>query len=39
MASYFIYDSINMYRSDNVVSEGTFASTTYYIITSIHISK
>ena len=22
MASYFIYDSINMYRSDNTVSEG-----------------
>ena len=24
MASYFIYDSINQYRSDNTVSEGTF---------------
>ena len=22
MASYFIYDSINQYRSDNTVSEG-----------------
>jgi len=29
MASYFIYDSINMYRSDNTVSEGTFSSTTF----------
>ena len=26
MASYFIYDSINQYRSDNTVSEGTFGS-------------
>ena len=29
MASYFIYDSINMYRSDNTVSEGTFSGTTF----------
>lgn len=26
MASFFIYDSINQYRSDNTVSEGTFGS-------------
>ena len=26
MASYFIYDSINQYRSDNTISEGTFGS-------------
>ena len=26
MASYFIYDSINQYRSDNTVSDGTFGS-------------
>ena len=29
MASYFIYDSINQYRSDNTVSEGTFSGTTF----------
>ena len=29
MASYFIYDSINQYRADNTVSEGTFSSTTF----------
>ncbi len=29
MASYFIYDSINQYRSDNTVSEGTFTGTTF----------
>ena len=29
MASYFIYDSINMYRSDNTISEGTFSGTTF----------
>ena len=29
MASYFKYDSINMYRSDNTVSEGTFSGTTF----------
>ena len=29
MGSYFIYDSINQYRSDNTVSEGTFAGTTF----------
>jgi len=29
MSSYFIYDSINMYRSDNVVSEGTSDGTTF----------
>jgi len=27
MASYFIYDSINMYRSDNDVNEGTMSGT------------
>lgn len=31
MASYFIYDSINMYRSDNTVSEGTFTGTTFSV--------
>ena len=35
MASYFIYDSINQYRSDNVVSEGTFASTTFTVSDSL----
>ena len=29
MSSFFIYDSINMYRSDNTVSEGTFSGTTF----------
>jgi len=29
MASYFIYDSINQYRSDNTISEGTFSGTTF----------
>ena len=29
MASYFIYDSINQYRSDNTVSEGTSNGTTF----------
>lgn len=29
MASYFIYDSINQYRSDNTVSEGTSDGTTF----------
>ena len=29
MASYFVYDSINQYRSDNTVSEGTFSGTTF----------
>lgn len=29
MASFFIYDSINQYRSDNTVSEGTFSGTTF----------
>jgi len=29
MSSYFIYDSINQYRSDNTVSEGTFDGTTF----------
>jgi len=28
MASYFIYDSINMYRSDNTLSEGSISGTT-----------
>ena len=28
MASFFIYDSINQYRSDNVVSEGSISGTT-----------
>ena len=27
--SYFLYDSINQYRSDNTVSEGTFTGTTF----------
>ena len=29
MGSYFVYDSINQYRSDNTVSEGTFSGTTF----------
>jgi len=29
MASYFIYDSINMYRSDNTVTEGTITTGTF----------
>jgi hypothetical protein len=33
MASYFIYDSINQYRADNTVSEGTFAGTTFTVVT------
>ena len=32
--SYFIYDSINQYRSDNTVSEGTFSGTTFTPATS-----
>ena len=34
MASYFIYDSINQYRSDNTVSEGTFSGTTFTVDSS-----
>ena len=34
MSSFFIYDSINMYRSDNTVSEGTFSSTTFTVNSS-----
>jgi hypothetical protein len=34
MASYFVYDSINQYRSDNTVSEGTFTGTTFSVDTS-----
>jgi len=34
MASYFIYDSINQYRSDNTVSEGTFTGTTFTVNSS-----
>lgn len=29
MASYFIYDSINQYRSDNTITEGTISSSTF----------
>ena len=29
MGSYFVYDSINQYRSDNTISEGTFSGTTF----------
>ena len=29
MSSYFIYDSINMYRSDNTSSEGTSDGSTF----------
>jgi hypothetical protein len=29
MASYFIYDSINQYRSDNAITEGTISSSTF----------
>lgn len=29
MASYFIYDSINQYRADNTISEGTFSGTEF----------
>ena len=29
MGSYFIYDSINQYRSDNTVSEGTSNGTVF----------
>ena len=34
MASYFIYDSINQYRSDNTISEGTFTGTTFTVNSS-----
>jgi len=32
--SYFVYDSINQYRSDNTVSEGTFSNTTFSVNSS-----
>jgi len=35
MASYFIYDSINQYRSDNTVSEGTFSGTTFTVTSAV----
>jgi hypothetical protein len=31
MSSYFIYDSINQYRSDATISEGTFATDTFTV--------
>ena len=39
MASYFIYDSINQYRSDNTVSEGTFSGTTFTVDSSALTSQ
>ena len=35
MSSYFLYDSINQYRSDNTVSEGTFTGTTFTATSAI----
>lgn len=35
MASYFIYDSINMYRSDNTDSEGTISAGTFSTGTTV----
>ena len=35
MGSYFIYDSINQYRSDNTISEGTFSGTTFTVTSAV----
>jgi hypothetical protein len=35
MASFFVYDSINQYRSDNTVSEGTFSGITFTVSDSL----
>ena len=34
MSSYFLYDSINMYRSDATISEGTFSTDTFSVNSS-----
>ena len=39
MASYFIYDSINMYRSDNTDSEGTITTGTFSPGTSVTLHE
>lgn len=39
MASYFIYDSINMYRSDNTDSEGTITTGTFAPGTAITLHE
>ena len=39
MASYFIYDSINMYRSDNTDSEGTITTGTFASGTAVTLHE